>query len=65
MKTDLNGVSQCPKEQENYESFTYKGKEFIQYEYKLESGELFTTVQKTLELCREKRDKYFDKQNPL
>lgn len=64
MKTDLNGVSQCPKGTEHYETFTamgrgQRGTVFFQYDYRAEDGTLFSCVKPSLELCREARDKYF------
>lgn len=56
MKTDLNGVSQCQKGTENYETFyTMIGRKrtkLIQYDYRSEDGELFTCVKPTLTECR-------------
>lgn len=60
MKTDLNGVSQCPKGTENYETFytmvRRKRTKLIQYDYRSEDGELFTCVKPTLTECRKARD---------
>lgn len=60
MKTDLNGVSQCQKGTENYETFyTMIGRKrtkLIQYDYRSEDGELFTCVKPTLTECRKARD---------
>lgn len=59
MKTDLNGVSQCPKGTENYETFytmvKRKRTKLIQYDYRSEDGELFTCVKPTLTECRKAR----------
>ncbi|HOJ04122.1 MAG TPA: DUF3873 family protein [Bacteroidota bacterium] len=41
---------------EQYETFEHRGKEFVQYDYRAEDGELFSCVAPTLEKCREKRD---------
>ena len=60
MKTDINGVSQCPKGTENYETFTaMRGTVYFQYDYRAEDGTLFSCVKPSLELCREARDKFF------
>lgn len=64
MKTDINGVSQCPKGTEHYETFTamgrgQRGTVFFQYDYRNSAGELFSCVKPSLELCRELRDKHF------
>jgi len=62
MKTDLNGCSTTAKGQENYEKFQTKvnGRYqwFYQYDYRTQSGELFTCVKPTLEKCRESRDRH-------
>lgn len=51
MKTDINGVSQCQKGTENYETFyttiRRKRTKLIQYDYRNEDGELFTCVKPT------------------
>lgn len=64
MKTDISGVSQCPKGTEHYETFTamgrgQRGTVFFQYDYRAEDGTLFSCVKPSSELCREARDKYF------
>lgn len=63
MKTDLNGVSQCPKGTENYETFytmvRRKRTKLIQYDYRSEDGELFTCVKPALTECRKARDEHF------
>ena len=61
MKSDINGKSQCQKGCEQYETFTRRGRNFVQYDYRTRSGELFTCVAKSLSDAREKRD-YFLKQ---
>lgn len=58
MKTDKNGCSTCQPCKEQHESFTYRGKEYIQYDYRAESGELFSCVKSTLSECRQKRDEW-------
>jgi len=58
MKDDVNGCSICPAGEENYESFDFRGKELIQYDYRTKTGELFSCVAPTLEQCRAKRDQW-------
>lgn len=53
MKTDINGVSQCPKGTEHYETFTamgrgQRGTVFFQYDYRAEDGTLFSCVKPSL-----------------
>ena len=56
MKTDIKGCSTCQKGQEQHETFTREGKEFVQYEYRTFGGELFSCVAGSLELAREQLD---------
>lgn len=56
MTTDIKGCSTCQAGEEQYQAFHYRDKSFIQYDYRHESGELFSCVGPTLEKCREKRD---------
>ena len=55
-----NGCSVCAPGKENYCTFTVKikgkSKRMYQYDYRTETGELFTTVAPTLKACREERD---------
>lgn len=60
MKTDKDGCSTCPVGEEQYESFTHRGKKYVQYDYRTESGELFACVKPTLEECRQKRDLWLE-----
>jgi hypothetical protein len=56
-----NGCSVCEKGQENYVKCVlgaFLGKTYYQYDYRHTDGELFSTLQETLELCRAKRDKW-------
>lgn len=46
MKTDINGVSQCPKGTEHYETFTamgrgQRGTVFFQYDYRARTARCF------------------------
>jgi hypothetical protein len=61
-----NGCSVCPKGQENYIRCivgAFYGTEYYQYDYRHTDGELFSTFKKTLEECRELRDKWLQKKN--
>lgn len=57
---NVNGCSVCQPGSENYCTYTtrLRGKKvkMYQYDYKTDSGELFTCCAPTLEKCREKRD---------
>lgn len=57
---DKNGCSVCQPCKENYCTYNtkLKGKRvrMYQYDYRTESGELFSCCASTLEVCREKRD---------
>jgi len=64
MKTDHNGCSTCPRGQEQYEMFTaYNKKKFVQYDYRLLNGELFSCIAPSLEIARKKRDAWIIKHN--
>ncbi|GHV18191.1 hypothetical protein FACS1894169_14550 [Bacteroidia bacterium] len=41
----------------------FRGTIYYQYDYRSKDGELFTTLQETLELCRAKRDKWMQEKN--
>ncbi len=66
MRTDVQGCSTCPAGEERYEKYTAKiGRERVtryQYDYRHISGELFSTISKTLERCRQKRDEWMRKE---
>ena len=57
-----NGCSVCQPGKENYTTYTTKlGRKrmrMYQYDYRTESGELFSCCAPTLEQCRERRDKW-------
>jgi hypothetical protein len=58
-----NGCSVCESGKEKYTKCilgAFLGKEYYQYDYRHTDGELFSTLQETLELCREKRDKWLN-----
>lgn len=58
MKTDIKGCSTTQAGQEQYEKFKAQGQTFLQYDYRLESGKLFTCVAKTLAIARQNRDRW-------
>lgn len=57
---NVNGCSVCQPGRENYTSFTAKiGRKTVkrwQYDYRTESGELFSCIGESLDNCRAKRD---------
>ena len=61
MKLDENGCSTCQLGKEQHKSFAHRGKTYFQYDYRTESGDLFSCVKPTLEECREKRDEWLKK----
>lgn len=63
MKTDISGVSQCLNGHENYEYFRTRFGKMIQYDYRTESGKLFSCVAKSLEQARKKRDAWLQSNN--
>jgi len=61
-----NGCSVCETGKEKYVKCVlgaFLGKFYYQYDYRHTDGELFSTLQETLELCREKRDKWIQAKN--
>ncbi|WP_291529290.1 DUF3873 family protein [Bacteroides sp. UBA939] len=61
---DSNGCLVCKAGQENYTTFVvgaFRGTEYYQYDYRHTDGELFSTVAKTLEECRKRRDEWLSK----
>lgn len=59
MKTDKQGCSTCPPGHEHFEDFkSITGNLAVQYDYRTPSGELFSTVARTLEICRQRRDEW-------
>ncbi len=60
MQTDRNGCSTCERGRERYETFvsTLFSGERVQYDYRTPDGRLFSCVGKTLEICRQRRDKW-------
>jgi hypothetical protein len=59
MRTDISGTSTCQAGKENYEYFTDSRKRsMVQYDYRHEDGELFSTVAPTLPECRGRRDQW-------
>lgn len=62
----MNSISVCPRGEERYEYFTpafaqRTGKRYCRYDYRTESGELFSCVAPTLEKCRRRRDEWQNK----
>ena len=59
------GCSVCEQGKENYATFiagAFRGTEYYQYDYRHETtGELFSTVAKSLEQCRKERDEWLIK----
>lgn len=60
MKTDIKGCSTCAKGQEQVESFTANGREYVQYDYRHTTGDLFSCVAPDLERARLRRDKWIE-----
>lgn len=58
MKSDIKGCSTCGKGQEQHESFTQDGKEFVQYDFRTAGGELFSCVAGSLEVARQQRESW-------
>lgn len=64
MKTNSinnNGCSVCEQGKENYTTFiagAFRGTEYYQYDYRHTNGKLFSTVAKSLEECRKRRDEW-------
>lgn len=56
-----NGCSVCEQGKENYTTIiagAFRGTEYYQYDYRHTDGELFSTVAKSLEECRKRRDEW-------
>lgn len=62
MKTDQNGQSTCPPGQERYEEYIIGRKSLVQYDYRTFDGLLFSTVAKSLETARARRDAWLKEQ---
>ena len=65
MDTDKKGCSTCPAGKEHYENFRHPSKKnvvMVQYDYRTPTGNLFTTVAKTLEEARQRRDEWLTEQ---
>ena len=65
---DEHGCSLCTTAgTERYDSFFLgigrKRRKLVQYDYRSENGELFSTVAPTLEECRRRRDEWLKKHN--
>ena len=64
----INGVSTCTEAgTEKYERFQSgigrRRRTLVQYDYRHTDGELFSTVAKTLDECRRRRDGWIAKKN--
>ena len=64
----INGVSTCTEAgTEKYERFQSgigrRKRTLVQYDYRHTDGELFSTVAKTLDECRRRRDEWVAKKN--
>ena len=60
------GCSVCKAGEENYTAFRPAHRPnsvFYQYDYRTQSGSLFSTVAASLEACRAKRDKWIQAKN--
>lgn len=62
MRTDVQGCSTCPAGEERFEKYTAKigGERVVryQYDYRHTDGRLFSTIGRSLERCRAKRDEW-------
>lgn len=63
MKSDRHGCSTCPPGEERHEVFSFRGNDYVQYDYRASSGELFSCVRPTLEQCRQDRDDWLKGRN--
>ncbi len=61
---DERGCSKTGRGQERYEQFysSIARGHRIQYDYRTPDGQLFSTVGRTLEICRARRDAWLEKQ---
>lgn len=59
---NVNGCSSCSNGQEKFEKFTTNGKSYFQYDYRTESGELFSTIALSVESAREKKNQWLETQ---
>lgn len=67
MKTDKNGCSTTAKGEEKYETFYSPNKKIklFQYDFRSNSGELFSCVGVSLAECRKKKKEWLESQKPL
>ena len=63
MKTDVNGCSTTAAGQEQWEEYTYLGREMVQYDYRTPQGKLFSCVAPSLDVARARRDAWLVKQS--
>ena len=64
---DQNGCSTCQPGKENYTTFVaggFRGTIYYQYDYRHTNGDLFSCVEKSLEECRNERDKWLSRTQP-
>jgi len=69
MKTDQNGCSTCPVNEERYAQFIRKKRGvkliYVQYDYRHSDGELFSTVAQTLAECRNRKNTWIAQKNQI
>lgn len=58
MNSDARGCSTCPPGQESWESFQVGKRSYVQYDYRTPARKLFSTVAKSLDEARKKRDRW-------
>lgn len=67
MKTDLKGCSTTENGSESYEYFSSglsrKRVRRVQYDYRTHNGQLFSCVAKSLDIARQRRDRWLEKRN--
>jgi len=61
MMTEKGVSTTTERGTEQYEKCRVAGSECFQYDYRHVDGRLFSCVRKTLEKCREERDKWLEK----
>jgi len=59
----VGGTSTVKNGEEKFENYKIRGVDLIQYDYRASNGELYSTVKKTLELCRSCRDLWLKEKN--
>lgn len=56
MKTDRSRFGTCPPRCEQHREFLRQGHKYVEYEYRADTGELFSTVAQDLATARQQRD---------